>query len=136
MDLEFLKKLLDGKEYTCEMDEVNEIAVKNDGIVILFGGSDDLMEFRGAINDEVGSYDGGEAYLTEKGLLVNECSDSDCPYFEKEKEKAHRIEAVWDRDGIPWQYETTIPHITFNIMENGKIYCKGIIFELADAKVI
>lgn len=125
---------MNGQEYRTEMDNVDTERMKKEGVVVVFGGSDDLMEFRGAVDEEIGCFGGGTAYLTSKGLLVSECRDDDCPYFQKLQGKATTIEAVWDKDGIAWQYKTAIPHRTFDIMEDGEVYCRGIIFRLSDIK--
>jgi hypothetical protein len=125
-------KALDGNEYGEEGSRELWKNMADDGLVAVFGASDDLMEFRGAIRDEVGCYNGGTAYLTSAGLIVNDCDDENCPHFARAKEKAATIEAIWDRDGISWQYETEIPHSTFKIKEDGEDYCEGIVFKLSD----
>ena len=33
---------------------------------------------------------------------------------------------------VSWSYLTDIPHKTFDIMEDGEIYCRGIVFSLDD----
>ena len=102
---------------------------------MVYGYSDDNVEFCGAINDEVGSYDGGTVYLTKNGILEGPaCScaeDCECPYFTKEREKAKTIKAVWHDEGGPcWTFETDIPHETFAIMEDGEPWCIGIVFSM------
>lgn len=121
---------LDGNQYRYEGSPELFAAMKSAGLVAVFGASDDLMEFRGALHDEVGCYDGGTAYLTPVGLLDNDC-ESDCPYFEKLSSKAAAIEASWG-DDLSWVYITNIPHETFTIMEDDEPYCRGIVFALAD----
>lgn len=134
--------LLNGRQYKEEINAEIERKVREHNLhwtysqlVIVFGGSDDLMEFRGAIEDEVGCYDGGKAYLTINGLLENHCDDEECPYFADKKKRAMTIEALWcaEKD-IPWTYKTDIPHSTFEIVDDGEIYCRGIVFNLADVK--
>ena len=134
-DLEIVKRLIDGKEYCHEMDGINRAELAELGVVVVFGGSDDLMEFRGAIDDEIGADGGTTAHITLEGLFKNDCENGDCPYAEKLKKDCPTIEAIWDRDGISWQYETDIPHITFKIMEDGDVYCIGIIFRLTDVRM-
>lgn len=127
--------ILTGREYTKEVN--NRIIDRMNGtdLVVVFGGSDDLMEFRGAIHDEVGCSGGGKAHLNSNGLLINRCEDDACPYFEHLKNRAATIEALWCAEsGLSWTYKTDIPHSTFEIMEDGEIYCRGIVFNLADAK--
>lgn len=125
---------LNGNEYGKEGSKELFVAMSTDSLVAVFGASDDLMEFRGAIRDEVGCYDGGTAYLTGDGLLQNDCENDRCPHFEKLKEAAATIDAKWDVDGFSWRYETNIPHSKFIIKEDGENYCEGIVFALADVQ--
>lgn len=128
---------LDGHEYGDEVTRETEAFLKVNGIVVVFGASDDLCEFRGAISDEVDCY-GGRQILLHKvtGLLANECNAADCPHHAREIEAALAagawIEAVWDAEGFSWIYLTKIPHETFVIKEDGTNYCRGIVFRLAD----
>lgn len=109
------------------------------GLVIVFGASDDLMEFRGAIHNEVNVYDGDDAtaYVTDQGLLKNECDDDVCPYFAKAKAGARAIKALWCKNGeYSWAYQTDIPHETFQVYDDAEPYCLGIVFALVDAKPV
>lgn len=126
---------LNGREYMKEITPDEEIQAKNEGIVIVFGASDDLMEFRGAIRDEIDCYDGGIVWLNKKELLENECNNEDCPYFESKKEECATIEAIWDSARYSWIYETEIPHEIFDIFEDTEPYCRGIIFKLEEVKL-
>lgn len=127
-----LADILCGRQYRNEMSAAEEAQAKEHGLVVIFGASDDLMEIRGAVNDEIGGYDGGGGYFTRTGLLANDCDNHDCPYFAKLEEAATLIEAKWDAEGYSWTYETAIPHSTFDILEDGEKYCRGIVFALAD----
>lgn len=131
-----LAALLTGREYPFYPSKDGSAAqAKAAGLVVVYGASDDLMEFAGAIDDELGAYDGTTAYLTSAGLLTSDCSDAACPYFAKLKESAATIEALWcAEDGYSWTYKTEIPHATFEIIEDGEPYCRGIVFSLADVK--
>ncbi len=109
---------------------------KASGIGIVHGASDDLMEFRGAITDEMGCYGGGDVYVGPTGILQEpECG---CEWAVKEwdkmKSNGWRIKAVWCRPlsegpATSWSYETDIPHEKFAMMEDGAIYCVGIVFQ-------
>lgn len=125
---------IDGNEYGEEITKELSEAMEAAGLVAVFGASDDLMEFRGAIYDEVGCYEGGTAYLAADGLLTNECDNDECPHFERLKEAAPKIHAKWDEGGFSWRYETDIPHAKFVIKEGDENYCEGIVFTLADVK--
>lgn len=123
---------LDGNEYGEEGSPDLWKAMKEAGLVAVFGASDDLMEFRGAIDDEIDAWEGTTAYLDRDGLLKNDCNDGDCPYFEKMQAKATTIKALWGADGFSWRYQTAIPHAKFVIKEDGENYSEGIVFALAD----
>lgn len=123
---------INGNQYGKEVSTALAAELKSAGLVAVFGASDDLMEFRGAIYDEVGCYNGGTAHLTSDGLVTNNCDDEDCPYFAKLKEMCPTIEALWDEGGFSWRYKTAIPHATFVIKEDDDDYCEGIVFALAD----
>lgn len=128
-----LAKLLNGREYMKEITKDEEALAKAAGLVVVFGASDDNMEFRGAIHDELGAYDGTTAYLTSAGLMESACEHDECPYYERIKKTAATIDAQWGAEPrYSWTYETTIPHEIFEIVEDGEPFCRGIVFALAD----
>lgn len=135
MTKEQLAEQLNGNERGREITKELEAQAKADGLVVVFGYSDDYAELRGAIQGEVGCYDGGTIRVTSQGLLESDCDNKACPYFEELAEKAAEIEAIWCADEVySWTYDTCIPHATFEIVENdgeGK-FCRGIVFALAD----
>jgi hypothetical protein len=130
MTKEELAAILNGRQYRDEITNDEAQAAKDAGLVVVFGASDDLMELRGAVDDETS----GEAFFTSRGIFSNECDDQDCPYFLAARDKATRIEGVFDGDDYSWTYVTEIPHATFEIMEDGDKYCRGIVFALKDVK--
>lgn len=132
MTKEELATLLNGREYGDEITAKEEKLAEQDGLVVVYGASDDLMEFAGAIHDEIGCYEGGIAYLTDTGLLQNACDNDDCPYFKHEQSLSNTIEAVWGVDGYSWTYITSIPHCKFTIFDEAQPYCEGIVFNLKD----
>lgn len=124
---------LNGMQYPVRISKEISKAAKDAGLVIVYGASDDLVEFEGAIRDELGAYNGTTAHLDSTGLLQNDCDNEECPHFEKLKAMAATIKAVWDNGtGYSWTYETTIPHATFEVLEEGAPpYCRGIVFALS-----
>ena len=128
---EALAALLDGREYRSEITSDESKLAKENGLVIVYGASDDLMEFGGAIYGDIDCWEGGTAYLDGNGLFENFCNDAACPYAEIERAKGKTIEAVWcPPGGGSWAYVTDIPHATFKIYEDGELYCVGIVFEI------
>ena len=132
MTKEQFAAILNGREYGKELHPTERDFAKECGLVVVYGYSDDNMEFVGAIDDEVGCWKGGIFYLDEAGLWGNECENEACPYAKKEQGKCKTIRAVWhEKKGEPcWTYETEIPHAKFNIYENGDLFCVGIVFEM------
>jgi len=148
-----LAEFLNGK--TEKEIDVTKISIKaeNSGLVIVYGASDDLIEFRGAIFDEGNCDAGGEVVFTKKGVISNY---EDCVNAIKELEdngydieclkvQHNKINALWCPNGIfdkygnnieniSWAYKTKIPHYQFNLMKDGEVYCIGIVFSIKDLK--
>ena len=123
---------IDGREY-CEEINADEIArLRESGLVVVYGASDDLIEFRGAWYEE--EYGPKVVHVNERGPLQSRCEEgADCPYFKDTLANARTIEAVFDEEGFTWVYRTDIPHETFVIMEDSDTYCRGIVFAASDA---
>jgi hypothetical protein len=77
MNAKDLAAQLNGIQYPVRIPKTLTDAAKAAGLVIVYGASDDLMEFEGAIYDEVGVYDGGVAHVDAKGLLLDRDSIDD-----------------------------------------------------------
>ena len=122
--------LLDGMEYNEELPVEVVSDAKRNGVVIVFGASDDLMEFRGAIEDEADCYKGGFILFDKGGLVKNKCDNEDCPYFREKLLPSKYIEAIWDSEGYSWIYKTGIIHETFEILKEGRKYCRGVVFSM------
>lgn len=131
MTKEELATKLNGREYMGEITKAEEQEAKESGLVVVFGASDDLIEFRGAIRDEAYCSHGSMIAITKEGLPKNECGDSDCPYFMKYWKSLTKIKALFDSNGYSWQYEAPFPVARFDIMEDEEKYCQGIVFELS-----
>jgi hypothetical protein len=142
MTKEELAAELDGNEYCEEITPTIEAAAHQAGLVIVFGASDDLIEFRGAIYDEAGCFEGGEVYIVDGELWSSHGCDhhggDGCEYARKAEADAKRrgvlIKAEWGDGDYSRTYNTHIPHATFDVVEGKEKYCRGIVFSLADAK--
>jgi hypothetical protein len=124
--------LLNGREYKKEMTPEEIEAARKAGIVIVYGFSDDTTLIHGAIEESVSTVNGAQFYLTPTGLF-EECP-CDCKYSREAKQKAKALEAIWCKGPYVWHYETKIPHVTFEIIDNQPAdnlkFCQGIVFEL------
>lgn len=131
-----LAEMLSGRKYGMEITSEEARAAKDASLVVVYGYSDDNVEFSGAINEEVGAWNGTTIHVTPGGLLESPaCSDDvedcTCPYFAAAKKRAKIINAIWHNPGGPcWTFETDIPHETFTIMEDGEPFCEGIVFSM------
>lgn len=128
MELKQFAEMLNGKEYGYPQFTQEEIQIaKDNGFVIVYGASDDLMEFEGAIYEECGCFDGGEVWFNRNGVVDAQSTTAD-----------RCIEALWcdecarddNENIITWTYRTAIQHETFMIYEGDEAYCRGIVFEI------
>lgn len=125
---------LNGREYLKELTSAEEEQAKADGVVIVFGASDDLIEFRGVINYEDGAWNGGSyrVNLVKEVLRLSK-------YCDDHLRALPAITAVWSpkdaagKTWTSWLISASIPAYSFDIMEDGKLYCRGIVFAWTDA---
>lgn len=111
MTLKEFAEMLGERSYGSEITKEEEALAKELGFVVVFGYSDDCMELRGAIDDELGCFDGG--VLGHEKLLgtirANWCpKDVDCA----------------------WTYDTSLPHEKFYVYKDGELYCVGIVCDI------
>ena len=135
-----LTEILTGREIGKEITSVEAQRAAESGLVVIYGYSDDNVELRGAIDEEVGAWNGTRIYVNKDGILQEpDCSSVEecvCPYFEAARRAARTIDALWHNEGGPcWTFETNIPHETFNIYEDGELFCVGIVFSMEDLEV-
>lgn len=130
--------MLTGREYGSEITSAEEAQAKAAGLVVVFSYSDDNAEFRGAINDEIGCCFGGTIVVNAKGI-VPEPADDERDVLKKfgvldaVTKSGKKIEALWCKEpGYSWTYKTDIPHATFEVIEDGEKFCRGIVFSIAD----
>ena len=135
-DAKSLAKALNGREYGEEITQEESATALRLGLVVVFGASDDLVEFRGAIEDEVDRYGGGVIHLHRGGILENHDDDNcDCKFcgYVTAAKMCATIRAVrGGADDYLWTYKTDLPHSTFEIMDGVRKYCRGIVFKLSD----
>lgn len=137
---EALAEKLNGMEYGDEIDTVLLKDAKAFRLLIVYGASDDLMEFDGFESDELNAYNGTTAHVDFLGLLPERNSfegdgsdDAELHNFFHRRERSKPIKAVWHDIGpVSWTFDTDIPHATFDILEDGRVYCRGIVIFLGD----
>lgn len=140
MTKEQLAAKLNGREYTNEITADEDKEAKQNGLLVIFGASDDLCELRGVTNDEAGVYGGGTVTISRDGKLLEEIDDDDSQVLQKygvlSQVRANRaqgieVEALWCKEeGYSWTFKTPTPHATFEIVEGEEKYCRGIVLSL------
>ncbi len=140
---EQLAERLNGRETLKEMSKDEQQEAAQNGLVVVFGYSDDGCEFRGSINDEVGAYDYTEIRFTKNGKFYPNDMDEHAKFMEDhgmlESFNSKFCNMIIAKFGdnvsdYSWTYETDIPHTSFDIMEGGTKYCRGIVFNYDDLK--
>lgn len=138
MTKEELAVQLTGHEYRQEISKTLEAEAKKSGLVVVFGASGGLLEMRGAWQETYDMCGGDELLLTQKGVWNEEACSDKCIHFRSAYQEAYRhgqlLEALWNEDGYSWAYRTTVPHVTFEIVDEGEKYCRGIVFAVADLR--
>jgi len=143
---------LDGREYGEETAKDERKQMADDGIVAVFGCSDDLVEYQGALDGEFGAWEGAETRLgkTSEGK-ISVITEGEQEKIDGENEMENikilvspiikrmvLIKALWCPDTLEtsWLIETDIPHETFDIMEDGELFCRGIVFHVGSIPVV
>ena len=136
---EQLADKLTGREYGSEITEAEEAQAKADRLVVIFGYSDDNLELRGAIDDEVSAWGGTTVVIADGNILEDIEDDREVlekygflEAVEKKLAAATKIEAKWDEGGYSWLIETRAPHSTFEILCDGEKFCRGIVIDLKE----
>lgn len=125
---------LNGREYGSEMSRAEEAEAKQLGLLVVYGYSDDNIELRGIIDDEVAAYDGTDFRIDAKGLRRS-WNDIDCPteqeareFFARESLPTVHIRAKWGGERS-WTITADVEYAEFLIMEDGEEFCRGIVID-------
>jgi hypothetical protein len=138
MTKEELAAKLNGREIGSEISAEEQAEAKAAGLVVLYGASDDLAEFRGAIDEEVYTDGGDDILLDAEGPMPSQrddaWSDEEMERYFVRRRVARSIGPAWRHDDFDydWMYFTDIPHATFEIVEHSELYCRGIVFDLSE----
>lgn|SRR3984957_21112418 len=142
MTKEELAAKLNGRQYQEEITSAEEKAAKQEGLLVIFGASDDLCELRGAIHDEVSAWQGVEIRISKGGKLLPVIEEDEREVLKKygvlksveeARQSATKVTAHWCKTKeFSWTLETTAPAAPFDIMEDGDGYCRGLILDLKE----
>lgn len=152
MTKEQFAERLDGREIGKEIIMEDHPLILENGFVVVYGSSDDNAELIWAAEtnesgvkhiqeDELPCYEGGTFYFDRELIRFLNEDREDFFEFDEEDESITKkscinsIDALWiGNENCSWAYSTSIPHAVFNIMEDGRCYCRGIVFNMKDLK--
>jgi hypothetical protein len=137
MTKEELAAKLNGREYGNVLMQGEARAAGQAGLIIIMGQSDDITSFDGALDDEAGAYYGAEHLILPGPFLLNEGDDFDADaarqrgWVPPPADLGVRVSAQWCPHEFPgsWLITTDAPHACFDIMEDGELYCRGIVID-------
>ncbi len=138
MTKEELAATLSGRQIGDEITDEECEQAKRDQLVVVFGYSDDNVEFRGQWNDELGVGDDTEIEVDSEGPLmswgaIEHDNEDECrEYFRRKEHKRMTIKCEWCKGDYSWTYATAISHATFDILEGEEKFCRGIVFSIND----
>ncbi|MDR2599217.1 MAG: hypothetical protein LBC73_02970 [Oscillospiraceae bacterium] len=136
--------MLNGRDCQPDLTENELLLAKKRGFVVVYGDSDDRVEFVGAIREEgytnpmVKDSPAGVLVLSEEGKLI----DEDCELYTENIRINRNVINVYyyGETRIPWTFETKIPHEIFSTYDGGyddelendwDEYQRCIVFELS-----
>jgi len=115
--------ILHGRDCNFKLTPDERLLAEQKGFVVVYGESDDRVEFEGAImaeghiNPLVKDGPAGVLVLSKDGKLLDEDSDL---YTEHLKENRNTINVFYcSKDGLNWVFESEIPHETFLTYDGG-----------------
>lgn len=128
-------KMLNGRQKNEEMSMIDNEVAENLGLVVVFGWSDDLIEFRGNVAGEYGTWKSASVWISNKLEITQDIDKAISWRYEK-----HQIDAIWCpvKDGESEPYASwfidceSLNTASFDIMDGDKLYCRGIVFDYED----
>ena len=140
--LDDLVELIGDLEYGDDIPANADKLAETIGAAIIYGYSDDGVMVDGVVSDQGSAYDSNTLWLDRKGFLpINEdltlqndepATVDECREIVKRFDSAVKLKAIWGDTGLAWRYETEVEHCTFEIREDGEVWCRGIVFLLPE----
>ena len=140
-------ELLNNHQYRDNFDKNLIQDMKEDGVVVAYGYSDDLFELDGALYEEYDVYGRDKKLYWFGGKFVKSTDidellrmvddefpmlyDSIADLLKIKDEPYIKITCPSD---VQFAYETNFPVEYFNVYNDDELYCKGFVFELNSIK--
>ena len=140
MNMEEFAKSLDGREMGKELTKEEEQIAKENGWVVVFGHSDDCIELRGLIHDELYRNRNPDKFWFSAHGPMKKWEDVDHDdeeemedYFENKYNAIGKLDvhygSTFDGEYFTWVFDWGWPHDVFRIYEDGEGFCLGIVFK-------
>jgi hypothetical protein len=141
LTLQQFAEQLNGKEYCTRLFTDAEIqTAKDNGFIIAYGASDDLLELRGAITEEFGAYDGGECHIINNGVysedVYNKIKNA-VNLVGLEMPKTVTVVAEWAPEKDGECYASWHIHVvgasevaSFDVLEDDELFCRACVFKI------
>jgi len=127
-------ELLNGRQYRDEIGSKEEKIAKESSLLVIFANSDDTVEFRGAIDDEI--Y--GRPIYVIKGNIVTEYD------FDEDSEVLKKygititpdltVNAIWQPESLDSSWLITVDegvkHYNFDIFDDDDLFCRGVVVDM------
>lgn len=131
-------------EYGWVPTEDQQTEMKESGLLLVMGASDDLVEVYGILRDEEGAWEGATLRLGPKGFIdmEDDVKTADIEAWRENLASSFQFTAVWcdegdepdfGEDGYSWRYkvdntEEFDPQVeSFDVMEGAEKYCRAIV---------
>ena len=135
---------IDGCEYGDELTQAERKDAAALGLLVVFGASDDLVEFRGVIDDELGAR-GDEVFPIARQrdgrlwVAVEPPANADelIAHGWTAPPVAFSVRVEWCPEGFDgsWRITADVPFAPFDVLEDGELYCRGAVVDAALALV-
>jgi len=115
--------MLNGRDCKPNLSPDELLLAQKRGFVVVYGDSDDRVEFDGAIRAEghtnpmIMDNPAGVLVLTEDGELLDEESELYAEYIRENRNVIKVFYCI--KDGLNWAFESDIPHETFLTYDGG-----------------
>ena len=128
-------KILSLRDFSEGLYEIEAECAKRNGLVIVYGHSDDVIQLDGAACSSGDCFQGGEFHLVK---------NKSCWKLADGVGKCNNISALWYScdavndygECIPWSYKTDIPCEKIYVTRDGDPFCEGFVFSINDLKRI
>ena len=126
---------ISGQEYPLKDKNLDLEYAKANNLVIAFGASDDLLEFRGAIYDELSAYEGAFVYIVNGKAVDDSQLDEDLEVLKKynllTEKPVTTVESFWCPEGLDASWLIKVEGFesaSFDVMKDERLYCRGAVF--------